>query len=88
MTKLFIKGRKWIAFITKSCFTVSKTIMLNSTLYFVIKIPKYESFNKLQLIISQILPLKVLCIFKKKCCKDLLKIIWDLDVIFLKEYEN
>ena len=69
VTKLFIRGRKLIAFITKPCFAVSKTIMLNSTHYFVIKIPKCESLNKLQLIISQILTLKTLCIFKKGAVK-------------------
>ena len=47
VTELFIKGRKInisLAFITQSYFAVSKNIRLNSTHYFIIKIP-----NKLEL---------------------------------------
>ena len=47
VTELFIKGRKInisLAFITQSYFAVSKNIRLNSTHYFIVKIP-----NKLEL---------------------------------------
>ena len=42
VNKLFIRGRKLnisFVFITQSYFTVSKNIRLNSTHYFIIKIP-------------------------------------------------
>ena len=47
VTKLFIRGRKLnisLAFITQSCFSVSKNIRLNFTQYFIMKIS-----NKLEL---------------------------------------
>ena len=47
VTELFIKGRKInisLAFITQSYFAVSKNIRLNSTHYFIVKIP-----NRLEL---------------------------------------
>ena len=47
VTELFIKGRKInisLAFITQSYFAVSKNIRLNSTHYFIVKIP-----NKLEI---------------------------------------
>ena len=58
VTDLFIRGRKpnnSLVFITQSYFTVPKNIRLNSTHYFVMKIP-----NKLHLIIHQILTFKTL----------------------------
>ena len=42
VTGLFIRGRKlniFLAFITKSCFAMPKNIRLNSTHYFIMKIP-------------------------------------------------
>ena len=42
VTELFIRGRKQnisLAFITRFCFAVPKTIRLNSTHYFIMKIP-------------------------------------------------
>ena len=56
--ELFIRGRKLNilpVFVNQSCFKVPKDLRLNSTHYFVMKIPKKESFNKLLLIIHQIL---------------------------------
>ena len=53
VTELFIRGRKLnisLVFITQSYFTVPKNIRLNST----------ENFNKLRLIIHQILSFKTL----------------------------
>ena len=42
VTELFIRGRKLnisLAFITQSCFALTKNIRLNSTNYFIMKIP-------------------------------------------------
>ena len=63
VTELFIRGRKLNIspdFMTQSYFAVSKNIRLNSRHYFVMKIPKKENFNKLCLIILQILTFKTL----------------------------
>ena len=63
ITELFIRGRKlsiFLVFITQSHFTVSKNIRLNLTHYIVLKIPTKENFNKLHLIIHQILNFKTL----------------------------
>ena len=61
VTELFIKGRKLnisVVFVTQSCFVVPKNIIVNSTHSLIMKIPnKQESFNKLPLIIHQILTL-------------------------------
>ena len=61
VTELLIRGRKLsisLVFITKSYFAVPKNIRLNSTHYFVMKIPNKRNFNKLHLIIHQILTFK------------------------------
>ena len=50
-TELVIRGRKLkisIVFITQSYFKVQKDVRLNSTNFFIMKILKRESFNKLQ----------------------------------------
>ena len=39
VTELFIRGRKLIAFITQSYFKVPKDVRLNSTHFFIMKIP-------------------------------------------------
>ena len=42
VTELFIRGRKLniaLAFIAQSCFAVSKNVSLNSTHYFIMRIP-------------------------------------------------
>ena len=57
---LFIRGRKLniaIVFITQSYFALPKNIRLNSTSYFVYENSK-QNFNKLHLIIHQILTFK------------------------------
>ena len=49
-TELFIRSRKLniaIVFITKSYFKVPKDVRLNSTHFFIMKIPKKENFIKL-----------------------------------------
>ena len=57
---LFIRGRKLniaIVFITQSYFALPKNIRLNSTYYFFYENSK-QNFNKLHLIIHQILTFK------------------------------
>ena len=58
LAELFITGTKlniFLVFIKQSYFAVPKNIKVNSTYYFVMKIPKKENFNRLHLIIHQIL---------------------------------
>ena len=50
VTELFIRGRKLnisIVFITQSYFKVQKDVRLNSTHFFIMKIPTKENFCKL-----------------------------------------
>ena len=50
VTELFIRGRKLnfsIVFITQSYFKVPKGVRLNSTLFFIMKIPNKRELNKL-----------------------------------------
>ena len=50
VTELFIRGRKLnisIVFITQSYFKVPKDVRLNSTHFFIMKIPNKENYNKL-----------------------------------------
>ena len=66
--ELIITERKLnisLVFIKQSCFAVPKNFELNSTYYFVMKIPNKRNFNKLQLIIHQILTWKDLWNFVK-----------------------
>ena len=63
VTELFIRGRKSkisLVFIMKSYFAVSKNMRLHSRHYFIMKIPINENFNKLPLVIHQVLTLKTL----------------------------
>ena len=60
VTELFIKGRQQnisTVFITQSFSAVPKDVRLNCTHFFVRKVQTNESFNKLHLIIHQILTL-------------------------------
>ena len=48
-TELFLRGRKLnilLVFILQFYFKGRKTVRLNSTHYFIMKIPKKENFNK------------------------------------------
>ena len=66
VTELFIKRRQLnisLVFITQSYFFVPITIRLNSTHYFIVKIPNRKDFKTMHLIIHQILALKTLLIF-------------------------
>ena len=61
VTELFIRGRKLnpsLVFIIQSYFAVPKNITLNSTCYFIMKIPNKRELQ--HLIIHQILHLKSL----------------------------
>ena len=64
VTELFIRGRKLniisLVFITQSYFAVSKNIRLNSTHYFLIRVLNKREFNRLHVIILQILTFKTL----------------------------
>ena len=63
VTELFIRCRKLkisLAFIMRSYFVVPKNIRLSSTHYFIMKFQTNENFNKLHLIIHQILTIKAL----------------------------
>ena len=63
VTELFLRGRKLnisFVFFMQSYFAVLKNIRLNSTQYFVMKIPNKKNFNKLHLIIHQILNFRTL----------------------------
>ena len=63
VTELFIRRRKLnisLVFITQSYFAVPKNIGLNSANCFVLKFQTKENFNKLYLIINQILTFKTL----------------------------
>ena len=66
VTELFIKRRQLnisLVFITQFYFFVPITIRLNSTHYFIVKIPNRKDFKTMHLIIHQILTLKTLLIF-------------------------
>ena len=62
VTELFIRRRKLnisLVFITQSYFKVPKDVRLNTTHFFIAKIPNKESFKKFHKIIHQILELKI-----------------------------
>ena len=68
VTELFIRGKKLnisLVFITQFYFAVPKNIKLNSTHFFIMKIP-----NKLHLIVHQILHFKTLWIFIKRLLQN------------------
>ena len=51
VTELFIRGRKlniFLVFITQSYFKVPKDFRLNTSHFFITKIPNKKNFNKLQ----------------------------------------
>ena len=50
VTALFIRGRKWnisLAFITQSCFKVPKDVRLNTTHFFIRKIPNERELKQI-----------------------------------------
>ena len=63
ITELFIKGgnlSNCLDLITQSYFAVPKSIRINSTHSFIMKIPTNNSFSKLHLVVHQILIIKTL----------------------------
>ena len=63
VTELFIRGRKLnisIVFITQSYFNVQKDVRLNSTHFFIMKIPNKRELQQIALTIHQTLTLKIL----------------------------
>ena len=68
VTELFIRGWKlniFLVFVTQSYFAVPKNIRLNSTHYFVMKIPNKREFQQTASNHSSILAFKTLWIFIK-----------------------
>ena len=68
VTESFIRGRKLsnsLVYITQTYFAVPKNIRENSGHYFIIKIQANKNFNKLRLIIHQLLTFKTLRIYVK-----------------------
>ena len=66
VAKLFIRGRKLnisLIFITQSYFKVPKDVRLNTSHFFIAKIPNKRELNKSQQITHQTLILKILLIF-------------------------
>ena len=69
VTELFIRGRKLnisLIFITQSYFAVPKNIRLNSTHYFIMKIPNRPELQQMVVDHSSDI-MKFLRIFTKKC---------------------
>ena len=63
VTELFIRGRKLnisLVFITQSYFAVPKNIRLNSTHYFVMKIPNKRELQQIKFNHSSDIPFKTL----------------------------
>ena len=72
VTEIFIRVRELkisIVLITQSYFSMLKNIRLNSTHYFILKIPNKQEFQQTALIIHQILTFKTLLIYIKMYCK-------------------
>ena len=62
VTEFFIRCIKlniFLVFITQSYFKIPKDVRLNTTHFFIMKIPNKESFNKLHQIVHKILALKI-----------------------------
>ena len=70
ITKLFIKGRKLnisLVFITQSYFAVPKNIRLNSTHYFIMKIPNKQELQQIAFNHSSDIDFKDFMNLYKKC---------------------
>ena len=70
VTELFIRGRKLnisLVFITKSYFTIPKNIRLNSTHYFIIKIPNKRELQQIAFNYSSDIVFHDFMNFYKKC---------------------
>ena len=70
VTELFVRGRKLnisIVLITQSYFKVSKEVRLNSTHFFIMKIPNKRELPQIALNCSPIIDLKDFINIYKKC---------------------
>ena len=104
VTELFIRGRKLnisLIFITQSYFAVQKDIRLNSTHYFIMKIPNKQELKQIASHISSDIDFKDFMNLYKKCTlkpNSILVIdttqilhqiiLYVLERIFQKEYKN
>ena len=73
VTELFIRGRKLnisIVFITQSYFKVPKDVRLNSTHFFIMKIPNKREFQQIALNHSSDIDFKDFMNIYKKCTKE------------------
>ena len=73
VTELFIRGRKLnisIVFITQSYFKVPKDVRLNSTHFFVMKIPNKRELQQIALNHSSDIDFKDFMNIYKKCTKE------------------
>ena len=70
VTELFIRGRKlniYVAFITQSCFKASKDVILNTTHFFIMKIPNKRELQQLAISHSSDMDFKDFIRIYKKC---------------------
>ena len=73
VTELFIRGRKLnisIVFMTQSYFKVPKNVRLNSTHFFIIKIPNKKEFQRIALNHSSDIDFKDFIKIYKKCTAE------------------
>ena len=73
VTELFIRGRKInisIVFITQSCFKVPKDVRLNSTHFFIMKIPNKRELQQIALNHLPDIDFKYFMNIYKKCTKE------------------
>ena len=73
VTELFIRGRKLnisIVFITQSYFKVPKDVRLNSTHFFIVKIPNKRELQQIALIHSSDIGFKDFMKIYKKCTAE------------------
>ena len=73
LTELFIRGRKLnisIVFITQSCFKVPKDVRLNSTHFFIMKIPNKRELQQIALNHSSDIDFKDFMNIYKKCTAE------------------
>ena len=74
VTELLIRGRKLgisIVFITQSCFKVSKDVRLNSTHFFIMKIPNKRELQQIVSKHSSDIDFKGFMKIYKKCTEEL-----------------
>ena len=74
VTEFFIRCTKlniFLVFITQSYFKIPKDVRLNTTHFFIMKIPNKESFNKLHQILHKILALKISLRCTEECTAKL-----------------